>query len=223
MPEPLPYLYIFLDESGDFNFTLSGTRFYTLTTVTLVRPFHLETALASIKLDLIEQGDNIHCFHASEDRQAVRDKVFQAIAGRLGALRIDSVIVEKRKTQLHLKPEETFYSVMIGYLLRYVLEQHDLALYAEVIVMTDSLPLKKKREAFEKAIKTTLSTMLPAETKYRVLHHPSQSCFSLQVADYCNWAIFKKWERSDVRSYDIIKPAVKSEFDIFRTGETFYY
>ena len=112
---------------------------------------------------------------------------------------------------------------MIGYLLRYVLEQHDLAVYAEVIVMTDSLPLKKKREAFEKAIKTTLSTMLPTETKYRVLHHPSQSCFILQVADYCNWAIFKKWERSDLRSYDIIKTAVKSEFDIFRTGETFYY
>jgi hypothetical protein len=223
MPEPLPYLYIFLDESGDFNFTLGGTRFYTLTTVTLVRPFHLETALASIKLDLIEQGTDLHRFHASEDRQAVRDQVFQAIAGGLGALRIDSVIVEKRKTQPQLQPAETFYAAMIGYLLRHVLKQHPLVMYAEVVVLTDSLPLRKKREAFEKAIKTTLTKMLPAGTKYRVLHHPSMSCFMLQVADYCNWAIFKKWEGRDVRSYDIIKPAVKSEFDIFRTGETFYY
>ena len=45
----------------------------------------------------------------------------------------------------------------------------------------------------------------------------------LQVADYCCWAVFRSWEREDSRYYDMIKPAVRSEFDIFRNGVTHYY
>jgi hypothetical protein len=32
------------------------------------------------------------------------------------------------------------------------------------------------------------------------------------------WAIYRKWSREDVRSYDLIRPFVKSEVDIFRTA-----
>ena len=112
---------------------------------------------------------------------------------------------------------------MLGYLLRYVLEDQALDQYAEVIVFTDRIPVKGKRNAVEKAVKTTLSNMLPETARYRLLHHDSKSNFQLQIADYCNWAIFRKWSRRDMRSYDLIKSAVRSEFDIFRTGTTFYY
>jgi len=90
-------------------------------------------------------------------------------------------------------------------------------------VKTDQLPLNKKRKAFEKAIKTTLAEMLPSHARYRVLHHESQSSISLQVADYCNWAIYKKWTTGDLRSNELIKAGIKSEFDIFKTGESYYY
>jgi hypothetical protein len=75
----------------------------------------------------------------------------------------------------------------------------------------------------QKAVKETLTEMLPDQMKYRVLHHASKSSFGLQVADYCNWAIFRKWERGDTRSYDLIRSRVKSEFEIFRTGTRKYY
>jgi hypothetical protein len=45
----------------------------------------------------------------------------------------------------------------------------------------------------------------------------------VQVADYCNWAVFRKWQRGETEFYDQIKPALRSEFDIFRTGVTYYY
>ena len=32
-----------------------------------------------------------------------------------------------------------------------------------------------------------------------------------------------KWQRGEVEFYDQIKPALRSEFDIFRTGVTYYY
>jgi hypothetical protein len=65
--------------------------------------------------------------------------------------------------------------------------------------------------------------MLPASTGYNILIHDSKSCVSLQVVDYCNWAVHRKWRDGDLKAYNRIAPAVKSEFDIFRTGRTLYY
>ena len=88
------YLYVFLDEAGDFNFSVSGTRFFTLTTITKTRPFTWDAPLISLKYDLIEVGLDIEYFHAAEDRQAVRDRVFSIIADNLTDLRIDSLITK---------------------------------------------------------------------------------------------------------------------------------
>jgi hypothetical protein len=45
----------------------------------------------------------------------------------------------------------------------------------------------------------------------------------LQVADYCCSAIAKKWKDGDSRSYEKIKPAVRTESDVFRGGRTVSY
>jgi hypothetical protein len=220
---PPQYLYVFLDEAGDFNFSLTGTRFFSITTITNIRPFPWDASLMSLKYDLIEVGLDIEYFHAAEDRRAVRDKVFVIIANDLTDLRIDSLIVEKPKTGPALQVLERFYPRMIGYLLRYVLDPKNLRDFEEVIVITDSIPVSRKREAVEKAIKQTLSKMLPSGTKYRILHHASKSCVGLQITDYCNWAIFRKWEKQDLRSYELIRSGIRSEFDIFKSGPRHYY
>ena len=217
------YLYVFLDEAGDFNFSATGTRFFTLTTITKTRPFTWDAPLISLKYDLIEVGLDIEYFHAAEDRQAVRDQVFTIIGNNLENLRIDSLVIEKRKTGPVLQELEKFYPRMIGYLIRYVLEPRNLKDYEEVIVITDSIPVSRKREAIEKAVKQTLSRMLPNGTRYKILHHASKSCTGLQIADYCNWAIFRKWERGDLRSYELMRSGIRSEFDIFKSGPRHYY
>jgi hypothetical protein len=214
---------VFLDEAGDFNFSATGTRFFTLTTITKTRPFTWDAPLISLKYDLIEVGLDIEYFHASEDRQAVRNQVFTIIGNNLTNLRIDSLVIEKRKTGPVLQELEKFYPRMIGYLIRYVLEPRNLKDYEEVIVITDSVPVSRKREAIEKAVKQTLSRMLPNGTRYKILHHASKSCTGLQIADYCNWAIFRKWERGDLRSYELIRSGIRSEFDIFKSGPRHYY
>lgn len=179
--------------------------------------------MLSLKHDLIEEGIDLEYFHASEDRQCVRDKVFKIACDNLSDGRIDSIIIEKCKTGPALQEMEKFYPRMINYLLKYVLEKRNLSGFAGVIVITDSIPIKKRRESVEKAIKQTISKLLPANTMYRIFHHASKSCIDLQIADYCNWAIFRKWERKDLRSYDLIKNWVRSEFEIFRSGDRYYY
>lgn len=216
-------LFIFLDEGGDLNFSPTGSKYFSLTSITVTRPFVLQDELTNLRYDLIETGVNLEYFHATTDKQRVRDSVFGLLAPNLNHFRVDAVIVEKRKTGPALREETQFYPRMLGYLLRYVVERTPMSKYSEVIVITDVIPINKKRNAVEKAVKQTLSKMLPAGTQYRCLHHASKSSVQLQIADYFNWAIFRKWERGDPRSHLVVKAAIYSEFDIFRTGITHYY
>ena len=216
-------LYIYLDESGNFDFSDKGTRFFMLGSVTLERPFGFMTPLDELRLDLLEHGVEIERFHASDDAQSTRDAVFRIIQAHLGGLRIDSTIVEKRKTGPALRAEEHFYPKMLGYHLRHVLEQAGFAKYHRIVIVTDTLPMQRKRRAIEKAVKLTLAAMLPTGANFTVLHHDSRATLALQVADYCTWAIYRKWDRADTRSYELIQASVLSEFDIFRTGTHFYY
>jgi len=81
------YLYIFLDEGGNFDFTPSGTKYFTITSISKTRPFRIAPILDHLKYDPIETGINIEYFHAAEDRQAVRDNVFAAIRQFMTSIR----------------------------------------------------------------------------------------------------------------------------------------
>lgn len=217
------YLYIFLDEAGNFDFSPGGTKYFILSAISKERPFRAYQELTELKYNLVENGKGIEYFHASEDAQAVRDEVFSIIQRNLAGVRVDSLVVEKRKVGPALRPPEHFYPKMLGYLLRYILNGHDLPQYKEVIVFTDRIPVHKKRKAVEKVAKMVLAYMLPQGVCYRVLHHDSKSNMDLQIADYCNWAIYRKWDTQDERSYQLIRSVIVSEFDFCRTGTVLYY
>ena len=215
--------YLFLDEGGNFDFSAKGSRYFTMTSVLKFRPFETSNRLAALRYDLIETGLDIEYFHASEDWQAVRNQVFDILCSDLDRFEVDSIVVEKPKTEPELQVGSHFYPRMLGYLLGYVLNRVLFKEVAEVIVITDQLPLQKKRKAVEKAIKHTLKEMLPDDVLYRLLHHSSKSASGLQIADYFNWAIFRAWEQGDRRSLERIEPVIKSQAEIFRNGTTYYY
>lgn len=75
--------YIFLDEAGNLAFSSNGTRFFVLGALMMGRPSRLYADLAHLKYELIEQGINIEHFHAAEDSQFVRDRVFEIIQRNL--------------------------------------------------------------------------------------------------------------------------------------------
>lgn len=216
-------VYIFLDESGNLDFSPSGTRYFVLTSVSMSRPFPAYDQLEALKYDLIEGRLDLEAFHSAEDSKAVRGAAFDRISNSLDGLRIDSLIVEKSKTGPALRSDMRFYPEMLGYLLKWVLPKEDRSGPGGLIVITDTLPVKRQRKAVTKGVQQALSTMLPPGIRYHILHHPSRSHYGLQIADYCCWAIFRKWERADSYFYDKIEPAIRSEFDIFRNGTTYYY
>ena len=215
------FLYIFLDEAGNLDFSANGTKYFVLGGITKERPFNAYMEMTELKYNLVERGMNLEYFHAAEDNQATRNQIFDIIEKHLTGVTVDSIIVEKQKVAATLRDEEQFYPKVLGTLLREILKHYPLAEFAEVIVFTDSLPVQRKRAAVEKGVKTTLAAMLPASVRYRVLHHASKSNLDLQIADYCTWAIYRKWNRQDMRSYVRVQAAVRSQWDVMQTGTGF--
>ncbi len=215
------FLYIFLDEAGNLDFSRNGTRYFVLGGITKERPFQAYKELTELKYHLVEHGMGLEYFHAAEDNQSARNQVFDIIEKHLTGVAVDSIIVEKSKVAAALRSEEQFYPKVLGTLLREILRRHPVADFDEIIVFTDSVPVSRKRGALEKGVKLTLAAMLPATVRYRVLHHASKSNLDLQIADYCTWAIYRKWNGNDDRSFRRVQAAVRSEWDVLQTGTGF--
>ncbi len=207
-------VYVFLDESGNLDFSDRGTRYFVLASVSMKRPFQVNDALDGYKYDCIEYGLEHEGFHCANDNAHVRSKVFDIIGDRLEGVEINSLVVEKSRTASDTRAEARFYPEMLGTLLRTVLETAFHATAEEIVVITDNLPLNRRRRAIEKAVKVTLERMLPNSPGHRILHHDSRSHYGLQVADYCCWAIFRKHERGDRSYYDHFRSAVHSEWEM---------
>ncbi len=176
--------------------------------------------LSDLRYQLIAEGMEIERFHASEDRQQVRDQVFDIIA-RVGGFEFDCVVIEKRKVNPVLHDDLRFYPQFANYLLQYVFRRYTDP-DERVVVITDTLPVKRKKRAVEKAFKSYIRQNL-GRRPFTILHHNSASHACLQAADYCNWAIYKKWRDGELRPYRVIRSFVRSEFDILQMGTEYFY
>jgi hypothetical protein len=158
---------------------------------------------------------DLEYFHATEDRQVVRNRVFSVIE-KIGGFEFDSVIVDKHRTDPALREDVRFYPYFASFLLQRVFERYTDA-DERIVVITDRLPMKRRRSAVEKAFKSFMKQRLGAR-EYALVHHSSASHPCLQAADYCTWAIYKKWSASEVRPYEIIRRFLKSEVDVLGSG-----
>jgi len=217
-------LYIFLDESGNFDFSSSGTSYYIFSALSSTRPFPSVIPLLNLKYDLWENGLEIEYFHATEDRQVVRDDVFNIITSDLTNYRIDSIIIEKRKTHPVLQNDKKrFYKKFFEILIKYVLEGQRNS-FNNIKIVCDSIPIRQNRKRLEKAVKTALSSWAKLHNNsYSLQYCSSKSDLNLQIVDYINWAIYRKWENQDNRSYDLIQSCIQSEFDVFENGTEYFY
>lgn len=218
------YLYVFIDVSGNYDYSPTGTMSLVITSTlcTDINPGVLE--LYAVKHEVIDQGIDIEYFHAAEDRQPVRDRVFNVISG-LTHLRIDSIIVEKSKVDPNLRPLNRFYPTMVEYLLQYPFDPRgiDVTRFDKVLIFMDRESARaKEKEAITKAVKISLARHLRG-VPYTLSMHSSASHPYLQIVDYCSWALYVKWERGEIRPFNLIKNLVRSEFLIYQNKKAKWY
>jgi hypothetical protein len=235
-------LYIFIDESGDFVFSKKGSDYFILTAISSLNPLKSRDVVLRARYELLRDGIDLEYFHATEDPQGVRDKFYSKIQS-LTDYEIDSVIAEKRKANFTLYEEisfqtqekgykfrttaveEKFYKQICETLLQYVTHRfikiRNHLNITKIIVVMDQCVTKRKREYITKSVKTYIKDKFGI-VPY-VYFHSTKSDVNSQVADYCCWAIKKKWADKEMRPYEEVRSKIKSEFDIFAKGSTTYY
>jgi hypothetical protein len=89
-------------------------------------------------------------------------------------------------------------------------------------VTAASIGTKKERMTYTNALKDVVSQSAE-KTPWAVDFRPSMACPMLQAADYCAWAVQRKWERNDTRSLDLIADRFDYEYDLWEKGTKHHY
>ncbi|MGB6087263.1 DUF3800 domain-containing protein [Parvibaculum sp.] len=218
----MPNNFVFADEAGNFDFSVNpgASKYFILCTVVMDR-CDCGAALLDLRRDLLTQGFEIEKqFHATSDKQEVRNAVYDTLARH--DFRIDATILEKRKAQPKIRPTEaTFYKYAWFYHYKFIApkithaERHTLITAAEVAT-------RQKKAAYKEAI-NDVAQQVTHHNNWTLSFPPSSTDPCLQAADYCAWAIQRKWEYGDPRSYDLIKDKIATEFNLWARGSVFYY
>jgi len=216
-------LHVSLDESGDFTFSARGSKYFVFAVAWTYDPEPLAKALNGLRFSLNKLGHGLEAFHATEDKQANRDAVVRHLAADAN-WKFAAAVIEKSKVNPSIRDELRFYPKFASTVLKFVLRGCVEVGTSRVIVYTDRLPVQKKKRAVEKAIKTTCREECGSSMPFEVYHHHRASNCWIQVVDYCSWAVFKKWERGDSRTYDQIRSRIQApELPVFAAGDQTHY
>lgn len=221
-------LYLFIDESGNFDFSPNGTKYFILTVLSTTNPYLIGSSLLALRYQLLPNYSGGRAleengyFHATEDTQTVRNVVFSTIIENGQDMRIDAVIAQKNKTnpKFHVQQLQ-LYQKMGEALLKYAFNRALWKNYNHVVLVFSSLFDRKKRGILKQTFKSLIKTL--AAKPYSLYFHDSKFDYCNQAVDYFSWAIYRRWELQDERSYILIKSFVQSEFPIFNRGRTEYY
>jgi hypothetical protein len=212
--------YVFADEAGNFDVSPKGSRYFILTSVSM-DDCAIAQDLLGLRRDLAWRGVRLRReFHATEDAQSVRNEVFRLLANH--GFRIDATIVEKAKTLPGLRPDDGTFYVFVWYrhikhVIRKLAKPQD-----ELLVVAASAGTQMKQEAVSQAVEGAMRRFAPsAQARVAVWSAACEPC--LQIADYCCWAIQRKWEGGDLRSYVLVREKIATEFDVFAIGTEWHY
>jgi hypothetical protein len=218
--------YIFADESGNFDFSRApgASKYFSVGTILLPGDNAVEALqrdLLKLQVDLGWQNVGSEgAFHASEDRQAVRDEVFKVLQRH--TFRADVTLLEKSKAQPHTRVDDpTFFQYAWYYHFKYlapiVTGKDD-----ELMVTASAVGTKKLRGAFRAAVESVVQ-QCAWQVSPRLRFVPAETDPCLQAADYMLWAVMRWWNGGDDRALVPVRSKVRTQFDLFEWGKKHWY
>lgn len=217
-------LFLFADEAGCFNFSRnkSASRYFIVCTISCESCSELGTKLLDLRRELIWRREPVReYFHASEDRQTIRDRVFELLEAQ--PFQVQATIMEKSKALPKVRPtKERFYHYGWYYHLQYAAPK--IVRHAQHILITAaSVGTHKGQAHFSMAVNDVAQQVIKGGRQFRTNFCRSIADPCLQAADYCTWAIQRKWEFGDQRSYALIQSKIVHEADMWSHGTTHHY
>lgn len=186
----MPTSYLFIDEAGNLDFSTSGSHLFIFICLTGEWRASGLLRLHGLRQDMLRRGLDIEYFHASENKQDVRTEVFRALHESHVAGKIVALVIEKSAVSLAERDPGVFYAKFLRHTISHVLERSE----GEHVIITDTIPIQKKRRAIEKALRGAL---VEPHARTMIYHHASKSHLELQCADYFGWAIWRHLTKSE--------------------------
>lgn len=215
-------IYLFADEAGDFVFSRNenASQFFVVCTVTL-DSCEVGHQLLDLRRSLAWDGYPVReFFHATTDKQAVRDAVYGLLQQH--DFTIQATIMEKSKAQPQVRRSNArFYQYGWYYHFRHG-NQRIKNPGSELLITAASVATKRHQHAFTSAVNDVVQQTI-RRNEWQTMFCRSMADPCLQVADYCTWAIQRKWERDDTRSYDLVSDRITYEYDLWGRGTVHHY
>lgn len=205
---------MFFDESGNFDFSDLGTKHFVVSSYTTTSPSDMVDDLYNVKYSLLSQGHEQECFHATEDKQFVRDSVFKIISKSLGIY--DFVSIQKNKLQKDNRNKKYLYTTCVKVLLKKIL-QREVNIgntYKQIVVVLDKILTKEERGYTNGVMRSELKRF---NTVFHIYFFQTKSDCNAQFADYGSWAKYVSLERSEMRPLSAISCLVSSDTDLSNT------
>ena len=212
-PVAQPLVEVWGDESGNLDFDpRTGSKFFVVSTIATT-DHRIADSLLQLRRELDHDGYRLpEGFHATEDRQAVRDRAFAVLTGL--NLRADFTYYTKANAYDRVKADpDYFYKFAWFYHLKHVLPRairEDGALFVGIA----TLGTKNRREVHAEALGDVVRQCLPT-VQVHCAHWTAQSHPCLQAADYYSWAVQRWLENGDPRSIDLIRPQIATLHHFF--------
>lgn len=214
--------YLFSDEAGcmTFNRNPNVSRYFIICTVS-TSDLSAGYALHELRHVLLGEGLQLgDCFHATTDSQIVRDRVYETILQH--DFRVQATVCEKAKAQPQVRSSKArFYKIPWYFHLKHGLAPH-IPQNSHLVVTAASIGNKKERATYLNGLNDVAQQNISGAS-WCVDFRPAMADPWLQLADYCAWAIQRKWERGDMRSYDQIRHRITYEYELWAHGTTLYY
>lgn len=216
---------LYSDEAGCMTFRRGHniSRYFILCSVAL-QSDDLLIDLMRLRRELVWRNEQVgDCFHAATDRQSIRDEVFATLLRH--DFSVQATILEKSKAHAGVTTsEEKFY--------RYSWYRHFndalsgmLGEHSKTLLSAAAIGTRKQRAIYKAALDDAAKQHLKPNS-WTVDFVPASNDLGVQVADYCAWAIQRKWEspeQRDQRSYELIRGRITHESDVWADQTKTYY
>lgn len=202
-------LYILIDESGNFDFTSSGTKYFVVSGYLTTNPSDAVVDLYTLKYRLLSLGYEQECFHATEDKQFIRNDMYNIITKSDGKYAF--VYSEKSILPKDLQNKKDLYTLCIKKLIISILDKEKQNTYESVVVVMDKILSSHEKSHFYKIVRPELKKF---NIQFNIYFFQTKSDCNAQLADYGSWARFVSLEREENRPFNQIKHMIKSNINI---------
>lgn len=211
--------FVYVDESGDFEFSEKGTDHFLLAAYVTIKPTHSAMRALELKYELMHHDMERPYFHATEDSKGVRKRVVDMI-GNLEHGQFHIIWADKHLASPKIHSTSRFYELFAGALTKYLCAALVPAIDSIVLVYDNAIPKKQQKE-FLKKIKPAIKA---AGRHVRIHFDSIKHDPNGQIADYAAWSYFRKKEAGDGEHWSTIEDHFKvTEFDIFRRSNGIRY